>query len=43
MKNLIIIVSQMSVFGGYDHKCMANEHFDRLSLSNGKWQDMWGG
>jgi len=31
----------MGVFGGDDHKYVANWHFDKLSFSNGKWQDMW--
>jgi hypothetical protein len=33
----------MGVFGGYDHKYVVNKHFDKLSLLNGRWQDMWGG
>jgi hypothetical protein len=33
----------MGVFGGDDHKYVINQHFDRLSFLNGRWQDMWGG
>jgi hypothetical protein len=36
VKNLIIIVSQMGVFGGDDHEYVVNSHFDKLSFSNGK-------
>jgi len=32
----------MGVFGGYDHKYVVNYKFDKISPSNGKWQDMWG-
>ncbi len=32
VKSLIIIISQMGVFGGYDHKYVVNSHFDKLSL-----------
>jgi hypothetical protein len=34
VKSLIIIISQMSVFGGDDNKYVINKHFDKLSLSN---------
>ncbi len=27
VKSLIIIISQMGVFGGDDHKCVVNYHF----------------
>jgi hypothetical protein len=43
VKSLIIIISQMGVFGGDDHMYAVNKHFDKLSFSNGWWQDMWGG
>jgi len=43
VKSLIIIISQMGVFGGDDHMYVVNKHFDKLSFSNGRWQDMWGG
>jgi hypothetical protein len=33
----------MGVFGGDDHKCVINYIFDKLSFSNGRWQNMWGG
>jgi hypothetical protein len=33
----------MGVFGGDDHKYVVKKHCDKLSLSNGRWQDMWGG
>jgi hypothetical protein len=36
VKCLIIIISQMGVFGGYDHKYVVNKHFDKLSLLNGR-------
>jgi hypothetical protein len=40
VKSLIIIISQMGVFGGDDHKYVVNQHFDKLSFSNGRGQDM---
>jgi hypothetical protein len=36
VKSLIIIISQMGVFGGDHHKYVINQHFDNLSLSNGR-------
>jgi hypothetical protein len=33
----------MDVSGGYNHKYVVNKHFDKISFSNGRWQDMWGG
>jgi hypothetical protein len=35
VKSLIIVISQMGVFGGDDHKYMVNEHFDKLSFQMG--------
>jgi len=26
-----------------DHKYVINKKFDKQSLSNGRWQEMWGG
>jgi len=43
MKSLIINILQMCVFGGNDHKYVVNQYFDKLSFSNGRWQDMWNG
>jgi hypothetical protein len=36
LKNLIIVISQMGVFEGDDHKYAVNQHFDKLSISNKK-------
>jgi hypothetical protein len=33
----------MGVFGGDDHKYAMNQHFDKLSISNERWQYMWVG
>ncbi len=36
VNNLIIIISQMGVFGGDDDKYVINLHFDKLSFLNGR-------
>jgi hypothetical protein len=36
VKSLIIIISQMGVFEGDDHKYVVNSYFDKLSFSNGR-------
>jgi hypothetical protein len=36
MKSLIIIISQIDVFEGDDHKCVVNQHFDKNSILNGR-------
>jgi hypothetical protein len=36
MKSLIIIILEMGVLGGNDHKYVVNEHFDKLLFSNGR-------
>jgi hypothetical protein len=43
VKSLIIIISWRGVFEGDDHKNVVNQHFDKLSFSHGRWQDMWHG
>jgi hypothetical protein len=36
MKSLIIIISQIDVFQGDDHKYVVNQHFNKQSLLNGR-------
>ncbi len=40
VKFLIIIISRMGVYEGVDNKYVVNQHFDKISLSNGKGQYM---